>query len=133
MCFPFQQPLSYVALAVSGKQGSQLRRKENQSTSVHLSQAGDQIEKWIAGRARHSDRRWDGAAISLSTCFQHDNGHHCCRRLAKRATLRVRFSISWRRRWAMRRCDLRAGPDSSPPSVLHGCLAGFILADISGC
>lgn len=75
MCFPFQQPLRYIALAVRCKQGSQLHRKENQSTSVNLSQAGDQIEKWIARRARRSDRRRDQAAASLSTCLEGDNGH----------------------------------------------------------
>lgn len=63
-------------VAVRCKQGSQLRRKENQSTSVNLSQAGDQIEKWIARRARRSDPRCDQGAISPSTCLECDNGHH---------------------------------------------------------
>lgn len=106
MCFPFQQPLRYIALAVRCKQGSQLRRKENQSTSVNLSQAGDQIEKWIARRARRSDLRCDQGAISPSTCFECDNGHR--RSLAKYATVRIRLSILWRGWWTMLRCDLCA-------------------------
>lgn len=51
-CVRLKQPLGYNALAVRCKQASQLHRKENQSTSVNLSQAGDQIEKWIAWRRR---------------------------------------------------------------------------------
>lgn len=58
-----------------------MHRKENQSTSVNLSQAGDQIEKWIARRARHSDPRRDQAAVSPSTCLERDNGRR--RSLAK--------------------------------------------------
>lgn len=106
MCFPFQQPLRYIVLAVRCKQGSQLRRKENQSTSVNLSQAGDQIEKWIAGRAHRSDPRCDQGAISSSTCLECDNGH--CRSLAKCATVKIRFSVLLRRWWTMPRCDLCA-------------------------
>lgn len=49
MLVRLKQLLRYNALAVRCKQGSRLHGKEkNQSTSVNLSQAGAQIEKWIA-------------------------------------------------------------------------------------
>ena len=72
-----KQPLRYNALPVRYKHGSQLHGKENQSTSVNLSQEGDQIEKWIARRALGADLLCDQGAISLSTCLEHDNGHRC--------------------------------------------------------
>lgn len=52
-----------------------MHRKENQSTSVNLSEAGDQIEKWIARRVLGANLHCDQGAIRLSTCLEHDNGH----------------------------------------------------------
>lgn len=63
--------LRYNALAAGRKQRSQLHGKENQSTSVNSSQAGDQIEKWITPRA---DLHCDQGAMRLSTCLVQDNG-----------------------------------------------------------
>lgn len=51
--------------------------RKNQSTSVNLSQAGDQIEKWIARRTRGVNLHCGQGAIRLSTCLVHDNGHRC--------------------------------------------------------
>lgn len=91
MCVRLKQPLRYSALAVRCKQGSQLHRKENQSTSVNLSQAGDQIEKWIARRALGANLHCDQGAIRLSTCLEHDNGHRCS--LAKCAANKDQITI----------------------------------------
>lgn len=133
MCFPFQQPLRYIALAVRCKQGSQLHRKENQSTSVNLSQAGDQIEKWIARRARHSDLRRDQAAVSPSTCLERDNGAAA---VWPSATVRIRFSVLWRRWWTTPRRDLCAVSVFFLQSFLHRCSAVqpqmFLAADKFG-
>lgn len=91
MCVRLKQPLRYNALAVRCKQGSQLHRKENQSTSVNLSQARDQIEKWIARRALGADLHCDQGAINLSTCLERDNGHRCS--LAKCAANKDQITI----------------------------------------
>lgn len=91
MCVRLKQPLRYNALAVRCKQGSQLHRKENQSTSVNLSQAGDQIEKWIARRVLAANLHCDQGAIRLSTCLEHDNGHRCS--LANCAANKDRITI----------------------------------------
>lgn len=66
--------LRYNALAAGRKQRSQLHGKENQSTSVNSSQAGDQIEKWITPRALCADLQCDQGAMRLSTCLVQDNG-----------------------------------------------------------
>lgn len=60
-------------MAVRCKQGARLQERENQWTSVHLSQAGDQIEKWIAQLA--ANLHCDKGAIHRNTCLGGDNGH----------------------------------------------------------
>ena len=66
-------------------------RKENQSTSVNLSQAGDQIEKWIARCELTANLHCDQGAVCLSTCLEHDNGHGC--RLAKHVANKDQITI----------------------------------------
>lgn len=68
-----------------------MHRKENQSTSVNLSQAGDQIEKWIARRVLGANLHRDQGAIRLSTCLERDNGQRCS--LAKCAANKDQITI----------------------------------------
>ena len=118
MCVRLKQPLRYNALAVRCKQGSQLHRKENQSTSVNLSQAGDQIEKWIARRAPGANLHCDQGAIRLSTCLEHDNGQ-CCS-LAKCAANKDQITILAGRRSTTSRCVKDLSLEAAGAALMKG-------------
>lgn len=60
-------------------------------TSVNLSQAGNQIEKWIAQRAPGTNLHCDQRAIHLSTCLVPGNRHRCS--LTKCAANKDQFTI----------------------------------------